>query len=316
MPKKNKLSILLRMFFSLALLGLLLYLGRENFGKILALLKSTDIIIFSLAFLIFMISVVFTAWRLEVVLSGQDVFLSLNKLFPLTLIGYFFTNFMPTTVGGDLVKGHYISKINQRKLSAYTSVFIDRVLGMFSVALIATVALLVINTGIKHKFIFWAIAFIFISCCLFAVSLFCKDLLRKLGKLTGITRLTKRLKIDSSIKKAYAALTIYTTRKDLVLKGILLSALAQIAVFVSIFFLAKSLSVHLPLGNILLVMPVIFVLCILPITMNGLGLREWAFVFFFSPYIGSAAALSLSLLYLAMFLLSSLIGGIIYLFWK
>lgn len=316
MSKKNKLSLILRTLFSLGLLGLLLFLGRENFAKILGLLKSTNIALFGLAFLIFMVSVVFVAWRLKVVLSGQNVLFSLGELFPLTLIGFFFTNFMPTTVGGDLVKGHYISKKNQHKLSAYTSVFIDRVLGMFSVALIATMALLITDGGLKHKFIFWAITIILISCCLFVVSLFCKNLLKKFGKLTGITKLTKKLKIDSQIKKAYEALTIYKTRKDLVIKGIFLSILAQSLAFISIFFLSKSLSVYLPLKTILLVMPVIFVLCVLPVTMNGLGLREWAFVFFFSSYIGSAAALSLSLLYLAMFLLTSLIGGIIYLFWR
>jgi len=314
--KKNKLSIILRMLFSLGLLALLLYLGRENFTEILKLLKSTNMFFFILAFSVFMVGVLFMAWRLKIILIGQDVALSLGEVFSLTLIGYFFTNFMPTTIGGDLVKGHYISKKNSQKLSAYTSVFIDRAMGMFSVALIATVALVVINEGIEHKFIFWAISLILICCILFAVSLFCKDLVKKVGKALGIVRLMQKLKIDSQIKKAYQAFTIYTKRKDLVAKGIILSALAQFFTFASIFFLSRSLFTYLPFGKILLVMPVIFVLCILPVTMNGLGLREWAFVFFFSPYIGPAAALSLSLLYLSMFLLSSVIGGVIYLFWR
>ena len=86
--------------------------------------------------------------------------------------------------------------------------------------------------------------------------------------------------------------------------------------FFSIYLLSVSLSTHISFGKILLVMPVIFVLCMIPVTMNGLGLREWAFVLFLGPNVGEAAAFSLSLLYLAMFLLISLIGGIVYLFWR
>jgi len=304
------------MLISLFLLALLFWLARENFAKIWQLLSSINIAVFGLAFLIFMLGVVLMAWRLQVILAGQDVFLSLKDLFPLTLIGYFFTNFMPTSVGGDLVKAHYISKTNNRRLSAYTSVFVDRVIGMFSVALIATIALLITRETLGHRFIFWSIIFLLGSCFLFALSLFQKTLLKKISSALGLIRLTRFLKIDAPIKKAYNALTIYTSRKDLIAKALVLSVVAQFITFGAIFFLAKSLMIYVSFARILLVMPVIFVLCMLPVTMNGLGLREWGFVLFFAPAIGEAAALSLSLLYLAVFLLASLAGGIIYLFWR
>jgi len=313
---KPKLSSILRILISLSLLALLFWLARDNFTKIRQLISSVNIVVFALAFLIFILGVVLLAWRLQVILAGQDAFLSLRDLFPLTLIGYFFTNFMPTSVGGDLVKAHYISKKNNRRLSAYTSVFVDRVIGMFSVALIASIALLITREGIGHRFIFWSIIFLLGSCSLFALSLFQKNLLKKISSTLGLVRLAQTLRIDLPIKKAYNALTIYTTRKDLIAKALILSVVAQFITFGAIFFLAKSLMVCLPFARILLVMPVIFVLCMLPVTMNGLGLREWGFVLFLAPTIGEAAALSLSLLYLAVFLLASLIGGIIYLFWR
>lgn len=313
---KPNLSSILRILISLFLLALLLWLARDNFTKIWQLISSINIAVFALAFLIFMLGVVLMAWRLQVILAGQDAFLFLRDLFPLTLIGYFFTNFMPTSVGGDLVKAHYISKKNSRRLSAYTSVFVDRVIGMFSVALIATIALLITREVTGHRFIFWSIIFLLGSCSLFALSLFQKSLLKKISSALGLMRLAQLLSIDLPIKKAYGALAIYTTRKDLIAKALVLSVVAQFIAFGAIFFLAKSLMVYLSFARILLVMPVIFVLCMLPVTMNGLGLREWGFVLFLAPAIGEAAALSLSLLYLAIFLLASLIGGIIYLFWR
>lgn len=305
-----------RILVSLSLFALLLWMVRENFAKIWHLLSSVNIFLFTLAFLTFISAVIFMAWRLKIVLAAQEAFFTISDLFPLTLIGYFFTNFMPTSVGGDLVKGYYISKKNKRRLTAYTSVFFDRVIGMLSVALIASFALVIMRKGIEHKFIIWAISFLLFGCVVFALFLFHSELLKKIANAAGITRLLQVLKLDSVSRKAYGALRVYANRKEIIVKALILSLVAQFISFFSIFILSKGLSAYIPFGKIILVLPVIFVLCMIPITMNGLGLREWAFVLFFSADIGDAAALSLSLLYLAMFLLTSLIGGIIYLFWR
>lgn len=313
---KPKLAFMLRTFVSLSLLALLLWLARENFAKIWQLLTSTNIAIFAWAFLIFTSTIVFTAARLKIILAAQDTFLSIKDLFCLSLIGYFFTNFMPTSVGGDLVKGYYISKRNNDKMVAYSSVFIDRVIGLFSFTIMASIALVIMRREIEHMFIVWAIILLLLSCVLFALSIFQKNLLNKIGRALGIARLLQTIKLDSAVKKTYRSLALYVNRKGLIFKTLILSMLAQFATFAAIFFLSKSLSAYLPFGKIFLVMPIVFVLCMLPVTMNGLGLREWSFVFFFSVNMGKAAAFSLSLLYLAMFLLASLVGGVIYLFWR
>lgn len=313
---KPKLLIILRIFVSLFLLALLLWLARENFAKICRLLSSLNLPIFMLAFLIYISSTFLMSWRLKIVLAVQDVFFAIKDLFPLTLIGLFFTNFMPTSVGGDLIKGYYISKKSGGRLSAYTSVFIDRLIGMFSIALIAGVALVLVRKNIEHKFIIWTIVLLLLCCVAFALSIFYKKPLKRIAEVTGVMRLLQILRLEAPIKKTYAVLNIYANHKTLIAKTIILSAVVQFIGFFSIFLLSRSLLVFVPFGKILLVMPVIFILCMLPVTMNGLGLREWGFVFFFSASIGNVAALSLSLLYLAMFLLTSLIGGIIYLFWR
>ncbi|MCK4822914.1 flippase-like domain-containing protein, partial [bacterium] len=62
-----------------------------------------------------------------------------------------------------------------------------------------------------------------------------------------------------------------------------------------------------------LFVPIISVLTMLPISLNGIGIREGAFVFFFTKVgISSAQALSMSILTYTIVLLASLIGGLIY----
>ena len=313
---KVKLSFVPRILISLSLLVLLLWLARENFAKIWQLLNSVNKTIFILAFLVFLFGNNFLAWRLKIALSVQGANLAIRDLFPLTLVGYFFTNFMPTSVGGDLVKGHFISQKIKSRVSSYTSILIDRVIGMFSLVLIASVALLAIGKDIEHRFIFWAVGILLLFCGIFVFFLFNIKLQKKLGKHPHLAHLLRLFRLDMVAKKISLSMNAYLHQKKKITQILMLSIVAQLISFFSVYLLTNSLSVHISFAKIILIMPIIAALCMLPITMNGLGLREWAFVFFFSPSTGNAAALSISLLYLGMFLLTSLMGGIIYLFWR
>ena len=313
---KTKLFTTVRILISLSLLVLLFWLTREHFAKIGQLLTSVKLFFFALAFLLFLLSVILIACRLRLAFAAQKSFFALRDLFSLSLIGYFFTNFMPTSIGGDLVKGYLISQRINSKMTSYTAIFIDRIIGLLSLVLIATVALAIINKGIEHSFIIWTVALLLGCCTVFVFFLFNKQGLKKVGNSLGLMYLLRVLKLDSLLKKIYNAMHIYKNHKKKIAQMLVFSIAAQFLNFCAVYLLSISLSIQVPFLKIILVMPVIAVLCMLPVTMNGLGLREWAFIFFFSPTTTSAAALSLSLLYLAVYLLASLIGGIIYLFWR
>ena len=311
---KSKLAFILKLLVSLSLLGLLFLLARNNFLKIGQLLKHTNMSVFGLALSLFLLTVGLMAYRLGIILTAQKASVGVRELFSLTLIGYFFTNFMPSSVGGDLIKGYYISQKVNSKMTSYIAVFIDRVMGVFSLTLIASIAMLIMRRDIEHPFIFWAVAALLLGCIVFVLALLNKRVLKKVANSLGLGRLLRLLKVEALIKRAYGAMGVYTTHKKAISKALGLSLFTHFTAFFCVYLLVVSLGAYVPFVKIFLIMPVIIVLCMLPVTMNGLGLREWAFVLFFSPNIGDAAALSLSLLYLAMFLLTSLIGGIIYLF--
>lgn len=313
---KAKFILIARILVSLFLLALLFCMARENSSKIWQLLSAVNTSCFILAFLMFLVSILFMAWRLKIALAAQDADFGIKDTFPLTLIGYFFTNFMPSSVGGDLVKGYCISKRLKTKLASYTSVFVDRLIGMFSLISIASIALLFTRKEVEHKFVFWTIGLMFSFSVLFIFLLKNNKVLKKIVNAFRLLRLFQLLKIDALLKKIYTSVDMYANQQKRVLQMFILSLVAQCIVFFAIYLLANSLCAQVPFGKVLLVMPIIFTLCMLPVTMNGLGLREWGFVFFLTPNIGEAAALSLSFLYLAMFLLVSILGGIAYLFWR
>jgi uncharacterized membrane protein YbhN (UPF0104 family) len=184
---------------------------------------------------------------------------------------------------------------------------------MLSLALIAACALLVTRRDIEHGFIFWAVSLLLASCIIVLIFLFNKDLSNAIVNLFGLRRILNTLKLNVIAKRAYDAMHAYAGHKEKVFQAFGISLISHFIAFASVYYLGISLSVNIPFAKILLLMPIIMVLCMLPVTMNGLGLREWAFVLFFQSTIGNAAALSLSLLYLSMFLLISILGGTVYL---
>ncbi|MFH1245616.1 MAG: lysylphosphatidylglycerol synthase transmembrane domain-containing protein [Candidatus Omnitrophota bacterium] len=313
---KKESFFIIRILVSLALIMLLLWLARDNFTKILRALSSVNIYVFAAAFFIFLLSIVFLSWRLKVILFAQNCLVSFRDLFSLTMIAYFFTNFMPTSVGGDLIKGYYIAKKIKAKLNSYASVIMDRVIGMFSLLFLSSSALFFMGRDSQHDFIVWADIILFLGCTVVMVILIHRGLAKKIISGLGISRLLQRFKFDAAVKKMYMAISVYQNQKGRLLQMFFISLIAQLVSFVTVYLLAESFSVHVPIEKVVLAMPLIAVLCMLPITMNGLGLREWGFIFFFSPGIGNTAAFSLSLLYLGVSLLTSIVGGVIYLFWR
>jgi hypothetical protein len=79
-----------------------------------------------------------TAWRWNLLLRAQEIRLPYRQALGLTMIGLFFNVVIPGAVGGDLVKGYYITRAMEgRRSSAATSILMDRVLGVLGLLLLA-----------------------------------------------------------------------------------------------------------------------------------------------------------------------------------
>ena len=99
---------LLRVFISVALIIILLYIMRDKYDQILAVLKNTSLPVFLLAVLAFVLAVTLASFRLKLIINAQDMKIRFREAVSLTFIGYFFNNFLPTAIGGDVVKAYYL----------------------------------------------------------------------------------------------------------------------------------------------------------------------------------------------------------------
>lgn len=300
------LSSLLRGFISIFFIILLLYIMRDKYPQILKALASTKVLVLVMGFLMFVAAIAIASIRFKLLVDAQEIAITFKEALSLTFIGYFFNNFLPTSIGGDVVKAYYLSKNTDKKAASYASVFVDRVLGLVTMIFMALIALFFVKEGVVDntiKYIVYAVSL----CSIFAIVFMTNKRLAK--KFSFLLFLVKPIK--EKLKKLYEIVHRYQYRQSLIWKSLVISFVSQILFFMSFGTMALSLGGRIPIRDLFIKIPIISMLSLLP-SINGLGLREGSTVVFFGPIIGQDKAFAISILWLVLLLCTSVIGGIIY----
>lgn len=305
---KKLMGSIIKTCISLIFILALLWIMRGEIDDALRAIKSTNLLIFAVGFLLYIISTLILAIRLRGILDVQSIRISLPEALLFTFIGYFFNNFLPSAVGGDAVKAYYISKKTNRPLESVTSVLLDRLIGMFSLVIMAGVALIFLSHVIDNKNVTIGIYVVISLSVLFFILLFNKNFAKRFNFLLIPFKV---LNLDSKMKKLYDAMHGYMNHRVSLLQTFYLSVIAQVMTISIIYLLGLSISVNMSFLMLFLIMPIIFTVSIFP-SLNGLGVREAGFVYFLKGMAGADKAFAISLLWLATTLLGSFIGGIGY----
>ena len=302
-------KILLRTLISAAFLGLLFWLIRGDIPQIVQTLKGIHRGLLALSVAISLFSILILARRLQLIFGAEGIPITLAETSNLTYVGYFFNNFLPTSVGGDIVKVMCASRITRHPVKSVTTILMDRIFGMFTFIMIPSASLLFFLKEIKNPLVPT------ITYSLLAVSIFCFVLLfnRKAArKFKFIEHFLNWLHIGEKVRKIYDGLHNFKNHKGVVVQAMALSLTGQsINIFV-LYVMARALGVHVSVMYFYLLVPVVQLISMLP-SLNGLGIREGAYVYFLTPVVGREIATALGILWLGMLFLYSLIGGIIYL---
>jgi hypothetical protein len=281
---------------------------RGKYSQILAALKGTNSLLFITAVLIFIAAIAIASYRLKLIVGASgDTGITFLDSFSLTFIGYFFNNFLPTSIGGDVVKAYYLSKKSSNKMQSFTSVFIDRAIGLLTMIFIASIALLFVPARIIDAKVRVLIYMITLASLAFVIFMANKNIARKFSIFLFLVR-----PLEERLKKAYNAIHIYKHHTRLMLESVVISVISQLSFFVSYGVLALSIGSRIAPSELLLRIPLISAMSILP-SINGLGLREGSTVLLFGPLIGKENACAVSILWLVILFMISIIGGLIYL---
>jgi len=225
-------------------------------------------------------------------------------------VSSFVSNFVPS-VGADLYRAYALSRHDVHLAESTASVLMDRALGVLSVVLLAAAALPF--AAVKGRGELVAMLGVMGAVCLIAAAVVfsetAADLLRRTAGLVPVPLLHR---VTAALTDAVRA---YARHHSAVARVLALSVAVQVFRVLQAWCLGRGLGLDLPLATYFAFIPIIVFIMQIPVTPNGLGTTQLAFERFFVPQ-GAAAAnvFALSVLFLALGILGSLPGGVIYAF--
>lgn len=308
MSKKNLLNAL-RALVSVALIGYLL--ATANLGELFAMLRSWHAAYFVIAVLLGALRNFVFAYRWKTILAVSSFRVPFTTLIRFYFVGTFFNLFLPTALGGDVVRGYNLATYSGEKARAAASVLVERIVGFFALAFIALLALLLGSSVIEDT----TVTTVILVVCLgyFAVAVVVLNA-KTMKRLVAVLKFIRLWDIGRRVDRIVDSLHAFTRHKVILWRCFVLSMVSQTLAILAAYSLALAISLELDLVYFFMALPMIWIVTMVPLSINGLGVREGAFVFFFTKVgVSDTAALLLSFLNFSQMIALGLMGGIIYL---
>jgi glycosyltransferase 2 family protein len=280
-------------------------------SSILGGLREARLEYVALGALLYAAGQVISAWRWKLLLGPVRLTASLRRLVGFYFTGMFFNLFLPTIVGGDAVKAFLLSKETGAPARSTVSVFMERNIGLLALLVIALGAAWLappVELGgvpLTAVTLLLAAGFAGANLVLFRPAAY-----RLLDRAIGATPLARLRPRAASL---YAALDPYRTLSGAVMGAFVLSLAFQGIVIGVVFLNTLALSLDVPVSAVAVFVPLVSLAGMIPVSVNGLGVREALYILLFGRIgIPAELAVSLALLYLAVTVVVSLPGGLAY----
>lgn len=249
-------------------------------------------------------------WRWHRLLRAVELEVSLLDAVRLTFIGGFFNTVVPGSTGGDVVKAWYAAKRTKRGTRAVLSVIVDRLMGLVTLLLLASVALAVIRRGDALADARLAVILIWVA-TVGGLTLLVSPRLRRW---LGLEALARRLPFQRVVSEVAAAARLYSEHPATLLFAFGLSLINQVAIASVVWWLARALEIDgVTWIACLALVPLANLFSAIPLVPGGWGVGELAFVWLFAPLgVAPTEAIGLSVVYRLSFLLVNLPGGLLW----
>lgn len=236
-------------------------------------------------------------WR--IILAADDIEVPYGYLLKNYLIGGFISQFLPTSFGGDVYRVYSLKKFNGNLARNTSSVLFDRISGLFALVSISIISYSFFYGGV-NTYLFVVIYLIF--CSLFW--LLADD--RSVEFLSNL-----KIRIPNIFIDIIRSFSKYKKNKKALFQALLISFFFQHNIVWVIKIYCVALNIDISVKFLFMFVPLIYLTEVLPISINGIGVRDTAFVMFFLQFGNTKEeAIAVSLLLITMrYLFSFLFGG-------
>ncbi len=284
-------TFVLRAGLGCGLLGVLLWIYGAQ--RIVHVLARERLDCFTAAVALYIAGQVMSSYRWQLLARINRIDGRWHEYLAYYLIGMATNLFIPGLIGGDAARATYLGLRHRRMTDAIASVVADRGIGLVALFWMAALAAVTVSSVRLPSSLIFAVAAIGVFLLLgFALA---PLLIGPLRRLSG------------RIGRASGPLLPYLDRPAALLPPIILSLILQASLALCQYLLAVGMGLKLPISAVLLVVPMANVAASLPLTLNGLGVREGAYVLLFGMAgVAQQDAVALGLLWFA----STMIGGL------
>jgi hypothetical protein len=309
---RDKLTTLLKIVVSLGLIAIVLY--RVDLAKVAAQLASANLWFILAALALYELAIVVNGIKWQILLRAQGVKVPFGPVLQFLFTGFFFNNFLPANVGGDVIRGYGLARYTDRTADAAVSVVVDRIVGLIAYMSTAAVAAIVaVNvTGQRAlKQMEWvAIVAVLALAGVFAI-LLSRRLRALISRLFCWRWLAPAAPFWGRVSSAFDA---YRFRQDALALAFGVALIGIACTTTVVWCLSQAMGGLMPLGEIFLFNPLIALVLMIPISIGGIGVSQTAYPFFFGLVgVPAVHALAVSLLMQAVAFIGSLPGGFFWL---
>ncbi len=248
-------------------------------------------------------------WRRLLIAEGFRI-----PLWRLTLVYFeaaFFNLFLPTLIGGDIVRGYTIYRMTQGQDASIASIVVDRLSGF---AALVTIALVSLATAYRSNWDPQVAVMILAVAAVFAGGLGALLNARIMGWVLRVLARLGLRRFHARLEGLVEAIHRYRQHRAALGQALLLSVLLQALIIVTYYLVGVGLHLRLSIVYFFLFVPLITVIAMLPVSVAGLGVREGGVVYFFAKAgVDPAVALSMSLVWFSLSLVVSSLGGLAFL---
>ncbi|HEY75354.1 MAG TPA: flippase-like domain-containing protein [Thermoflexia bacterium] len=294
----------LRALIGVGALAFLLW--KIGLGETLAVLRTADLRLLGTAFGLFVISLIIRAVRWSVLLRALDLRVPFGRLVYLYFVGAFFNSFLPTGFGGDVVRALELTQ-DTPTTAAVGTVLVDRMTGLL-VLLALGLGALPFSAPYLAPWLVWLLVGV-AGGGLLAGALMLEG--RVLRRITAW--LPERFSLSGSgfLGRLYAAVTGCGWRA--IVQALAISLLFNLVNILINFLCGRAVGIDLPLGYFFITAPLISISLMIPVSIGGVGVRDWTVVALFGPAgVNGNTAASMSLSMYAVSAAAGLVGGAMY----
>ena len=245
-------------------------------------------------------------WRVLLVARGRHE-PGFGWLLETTLVSLLLGQVLPTAVGGDAVKAIDLSRRTGARAEAVSSVVVDKILGLGALVLLAAAGAASGGAGFGGSTVLAVELAVGVVSAGSLALLFSR---RARGLLRPLRPLMRKLRIEAPMRALYEGLHAYRNHARALVWVFVLAIVAQLLRVVTVAVLVHGMGLDVGFGTLLLLCPVLFLVTIVPISLNGVGLREATFVVVLASVgVAREDAFVLGLAFFAVGVVTALLGA-------